>query len=373
MRVRFLDLTPHDDERDELTAAVARVVASGRFLLGPELDAFEQEFATFSGARHCVAVGSGLDALRIALQARGIGPGDEVIVPGQTFIATWLAVTAAGATPIPVDVDPLTHLIDVAAVEAAVGPRTAAIVPVDLYGQPAAHVMLRKIADCHGLWLLDDAAQAHGATLLGRPVGTFADAAAWSFYPGKNLGALGDGGAVTTDDEALARRIRRIRNYGSEQKYVHVEPGVNSRLDELQAAALRVKLRRLPAALARRREIAERYTATLADTPLGLPPSLPTSEPSWHLYVVRSGHRDELQRRLHANGVETLVHYPTVPHRQQAYAGTPAARVSLPNAERAAAEVLSLPIGPHMSPSDVDRVGDTVAATAAELGAAVVT
>jgi len=367
MRVRFLDLTPTADERDELTAAMARVVASGRFLLGPELEAFEQEFAAFAGARHCVAVGSGLDALRIALQARGIGPGDEVIVPGQTFIATWLAVTAAGATPVPVDVDPITHLIDVGAAQTAISSRTVAIVPVDLYGQPADHLALREVADRHGLWLLDDAAQAHGATLHGRPVGSFADAAAWSFYPGKNLGALGDGGAVTTDDDALARRIRRIRNYGSEQKYVHVEPGVNSRLDELQAAALRVRLRRLPAALAHRREIAERYSASLAGMPLGLPPSLPASEPSWHLYVVRSADRDELQRRLHAEGVETLVHYPAVPHRQQAYAGTRAAGMTLPNAERAATEVLSLPIGPHMSRAAVEHVCDTVATAAAEL------
>ncbi len=366
MPVRFLDLTPGEEERPALNAAVERVVASGRYLLGPELEAFEHAFAQFAGARCCVAVGSGLDALRIALQARDIGPGDEVIVPGQTFIATWLAVSAAGATPVPVDVDPSTHLIDVDAAASAIGPRTAAIVPVDLYGHPADHVALRALADRHGLWLLDDAAQAHGATLDGRPVGSFADAAAWSFYPGKNLGALGDGGAVTTDDDQLARRIRRIRNYGSEQKYVHVETGINSRLDELQAAVLRVKLDRLPATLARRRAIAARYSERLAGSALGLPPQAPGSEPSRHLYVVRSPDRDALQRQLAAAGVETLVHYPIPPHRQAAYAGTPAADAELPNADRAAAEVLSLPIGPHLTTADADHVADVVGEIADE-------
>jgi dTDP-3-amino-3,4,6-trideoxy-alpha-D-glucose transaminase len=364
MRVPFLDLTPRGEERDELSAAVARVVASGRYLLGPELDAFEHEFARFAGARHCVAVGSGLDALRLALQARGIGRGDEVIVPGQTFIATWLAVSAAGAVPVPVDVEPDSHLLDVDAAAAHVGPRTAAIVPVDLYGQPADHRALRALADRHGLWLLDDAAQAHGATVDGRPVAAFADAAAWSFYPGKNLGALGDGGAVTTDDEALARRIRRLRNYGSEQKYVHLEAGVNSRLDEIQAAVLRVKLSRFGVALAHRRETARRYSAALADGPLGLPPEIAGTEPSRHLYVVRSAARDELQSQLAQAGVETLIHYPIPPHRQEAYAGTLAASAHLPNAERAAAEILSLPIGPHMTTPAVDHVARAVSRAA---------
>jgi len=356
MSVPYLDLTPPADQQAQIADALARVAASGRYLLGPELDAFEAEFAAFAGARHCVAVGSGLDALRLALQARGIGPGDEVLVPGHTFIATWLAVSATGATPVPVDVDPDSHQIDVAQAAAAVGPRTVAILPVDLYGHPADHVALRALADRHGLWLLDDAAQAHGARLHGRPVTAWADAAAWSFYPGKNLGALGDGGAVTTDDELLARRVRRLRNYGSEEKYRHLELGTNSRLDELQAAVLRVKLRGFAATADRRRAVADRYLADLASAPLGLPPVAEGAEPSWHLFVVRSPDRDALRDRLAAAGVPTLIHYPIPPHRQPAYAGTPAAAAHLPAADRAAREVLSLPIGPHLSDAQVAEV-----------------
>lgn len=370
MPVRFLDLTPDDELRRELLDATARVVASGWYLLGPELEAFEREFAAYAGARHCVAVGSGLDALRLALQARGIGVGDEVIVPGQTFIATWLAVSGTGAIPVPVDVDAASHLIDPERVREAIGPRTAAIVAVDLYGHPADHVALRKIADAHGLWLLDDAAQAHGARLHGRPVGSFADAAAWSFYPGKNLGALGDGGAVTTDDDALAERIRRLRNYGSSRKYVHEEQGVNSRLDELQAAMLRAKLRRLDASNQRRRDVAARYDVLLAELPFERPVVSDHAAPSWHLYVVRCSGRDALHAALAEQGVETLVHYPVPPHRQPAYSGTDAAEAHLPNAERAAAEVLSLPIGPHLAEDDVEAVAEAVIAASTRLAPA---
>ncbi|CAB4891897.1 unannotated protein [freshwater metagenome] len=358
--VRFLDLVPPAALRDELEGALLRVARSGRYLLGPELEAFEHEFAAFAGARHCVAVGSGLDALTLALRARGIGPGDEVLVPGQTFVATWLAVTAAGATVVPVDVAPGTHLMDVDAACAAIGPRTAAIVPVDLYGHPAPHPELRALCDAHGLWLLDDAAQAHGARLHGRPAGSWADAAAWSFYPGKNLGAMGDGGAVTTDDADLARRLRRLRNYGSEQKYVHLEAGANSRLDELQAAVLRVRLRALPAANAHRTAVAAAYGRGLADLAaagrVGLPVVTAGAEPSHHLHVLRSPHRDALRDALDREGVPTLVHYPTPPARQPAFAGLAAARASLPEADRAAAEVLSLPMGPHLTADEVGRV-----------------
>lgn len=365
MSVRFLDLTPPPAVAAEIEAALLRVARSGRYLLGPELDAFEAEFAAFAGAEHCVAVGSGLDALRLALQARGIGPGDEILVPGQTFVATWLAVAAVGATVVPVDVDPASHLIDVDAAHAAVGPRTAAILPVDLYGHPAPHPELRALCDAHGLWLLDDAAQAHGARLHGRPVAAWADAAAWSFYPGKNLGAMGDGGAVTTDDPDLARRLRRLRNYGSEQKYVHLEQGTNSRLDELQAAVLRVRLRALPAANAARSAVAAAYDAGLRDCGLGLPPVAPGAEPSRHLYVVRSPDRDALRNDLAAAGVQTLVHYPIPPARQPAFRGTPATAAPLPASDRAAAEVLSLPIGPHLTGDDVARVVDAVRAATA--------
>lgn len=363
MRVPFLDLTPDRDAERQLLDATARVVRSGRYLLGPELDAFERDFAAYVGARHCVAVGSGLDALRLALQARGIGRGDEVVVPAQTFIATWLAVSATGATPVPADVSPDSHLIDVDGVAAAIGPRTAAIVPVDLYGHPADHFALRELADRNGLWLLDDAAQAHGARLHGRPVAAFADAAAWSFYPGKNLGALGDGGAITTDDAALADRVRRLRNYGSSRKYVHEEQGLNSRLDELQAAVLRVKLQQLDATVEHRREIAARYASALGEAAIGLPPVAPAAEPSWHLFVVRSRDRAGLQARLAAAGVETLVHYPVPPHRQGAYSDMNGS-ASFPNAERAAEEVLSLPIGPHLSAAQVETVVAAVLAAA---------
>lgn len=355
--VPFLDLrAAHAELEHELAEATQRVLASGRYLLGEELERFEAEFAAYAGARHCVALGSGLDALRLALAARGIGPGDEVIVPGQTFIATWLAVSAVGARPVPVDVEPDTHLIDPERVAAAITPRTRALVPVDLYGHPADHDALGALAREHGLWTLDDAAQAHGARLGGRPVGALAHASAWSFYPGKNLGALGDGGAVTTDDGDLAARLRRLRNYGSDEKYVHLEQGANSRLDELQAAVLRVKLAHLDEWNARRRVVAERYLAGLARSGLGMPVVRSGAEPSWHLFRVRSTERDALRARLAAAGIETGVHYPVPPHRQPAYAGTAAARASLPNAERAAREVLSLPIGPHLTADQVERV-----------------
>jgi dTDP-3-amino-3,4,6-trideoxy-alpha-D-glucose transaminase len=364
LRVPFLDLTLPATQQAEIAQTLTRVAASGRYLLGPELEAFEADFAAFVGARHCVAVGSGLDALRLSLQARGIGPGDEVLVPGQTFIATWLAVSATGATPVPVDVDPHSHLLDVAAASAAIGPRTAAIIAVDLYGHPADHPALRELSDRHGLWLLDDAAQAHGARLHGQPATAWADAAAWSFYPGKNLGALGDGGAVTTNDELLAVRLRRLRNYGSDRKYHHVELGANSRLDELQAAVLRVKLRHFGAGAACRADVAVRYRNGLALDGLELPHVAAGAEPSWHLFVVRTPQRDALHRHLTERGVETMIHYPIPPHRQPAYAGTPAAAAHLPASDLAAREVLSLPMGPHLNHVEINAVVEAVHAFA---------
>ena len=355
--VPFLDLrAANADAEEALQGAAQRVVASGRYLLGPELERFEAAYAAYAGANHCVAVGSGLDALRLTLQAAGVGPGDEVLVPGQTFIATWLAVSAVGAEPIPVDVDPATHTMDPALAAAAVTARTAAILPVDLYGHPAKLAALRTIADANDLFLLDDAAQAHGARLHHRPVGAWADAAAWSFYPGKNLGALGDGGAVTTDDAGLADHLRRLRNYGSASKYEHVEAGTNSRLDELQAAFLRVKLARLDGANTRRTVIASRYLAGLADAGVALPTVGPGAQPSWHLFAIRHPRRDALREHLAAAGIETLVHYPTPPHRQPAYAYTTAGEATLPVSEEVAATVLSLPMGPHLSDAQADRV-----------------
>lgn len=352
--VPFLDLRAINAAlEDELTQATARVVRSGWYVLGPEVEAFEAEWAAYTGARHCVGVGSGLDALALALDAAGVRGGDEVIVPAHTFIATWLAVTRLGAVPVGVDADPATGLLDVHAASLAVTERTRAIVPVHLYGQPCDLPALRALAARHGLALVDDAAQAHGAEHDGHRVGTGTTATAWSFYPGKNLGALGDGGAVTTDDDAVAARLRLLRNYGSQEKYVHEIAGTNSRLDELQAAVLRVKLAHLDAANAARAEVAEHYRARLADLALDL---VGPVTHAWHLFVVRHPERDALQAHLAARRIQTLVHYPIPPHRQAAYATTTAYPVS----ERLAREVLSLPLGPHLTVRDVDRVCDAV-------------
>lgn len=362
--VPFLDLrAQHTELAADLDAAALRVLHSDQLVLGPEVEAFEHAWAAAAGAGHAVGVASGLDALTLALRAVGVGPGDEVVVPAHTFVATWLSVVHAGAVPVPVDVDGVTGAWDAAAVAAAVTPRTAALVPVHLYGHPVDLGPLLAVADRYGLAVVDDAAQAHGARLDRRPVGSGARATAWSFYPGKNLGALGDGGAVTTDDPQVARRVRSLRNYGSTTKYRHDEVGWNSRLDELQAALLSVKLRHLDRWNARRSAVAARYDAALAgQADLGLPVTAPGSRPSWHLYVVRSPHRDALRAHLAGCGVQTVVHYPVPPHRQPAFASTPAAAADLPGADRCAAEVLSLPMGPHLTPGQQDAVVSAVRA-----------
>lgn len=355
--VPFLDLAAlHAPLAAEFDAAWRRVMASSQFILGPELEAFEAEFAAYCGCRHCVGTGNGLDALTLALIAAGIGAGDEVIVPGQTFIATWLAVTHAGATPVPVDVDAAAYNIDPARIEAALTQRTRAIVPVHLYGRPADMAAIGKIAERHGLFVLEDAAQAHGARYRGRRAGSLGHAAAFSFYPVKNLGALGDGGAVTTDDEQLAARLRRLRNYGSTRKYQHDEIGFNSRLDELQAALLRVKLPHLDAWNARRAEIAGHYGSALADLRLALPPEDDANyAPAWHQYVVRVDDRDSLQEALRRRAIATMVHYPLPPHRQPAYSGRRTDR-ALPASEALAAHCLSLPICPTLGAAAIERV-----------------
>jgi dTDP-4-amino-4,6-dideoxygalactose transaminase len=353
--IPFLDLQRiHAEQRAALLAACARVIDGGRYVLGPEVEAFEHEFAAFCGARHCVGVGNGLEALELTLRAWGIGAGDEVIVPSWTFIATWLAVSAVGATPVPVEPAEGGFLIDPARVAAAITPRTRVVVAVHLYGHPADTTALRGLAQRHRLHLLEDAAQAHGARLGDRRAGALGDAAAFSFYPGKNLGALGDGGAVTCDDGALARRLRQLRNYGSSRKYVHELPGRNSRLDELQAALLREKLARLARDNAHRRALAQAYLEGLGGTGLALPREAADCESAWHLFVVRTRRREELQRALAAQGIETGIHYPLPCHRQGAYANRdwPA----LPSSDRLAAEVLSLPMGPHLSVADVGAV-----------------
>jgi dTDP-4-amino-4,6-dideoxygalactose transaminase len=355
--IPFLDLSAATAElRDELQAAAARVLDSGWYIGGTECEAFEREFAAYTESAHCVGVGNGLDALILALKAMGIGPGDEVIVSSNTFIATWLAVTAVGAIVVPVEPDPLTHNLDPALVEAAITTSTRCILPTHLYGQPADLDPLLDIARRHGLRLLEDGAQAQGARYKGRRIGSHGDAVCWSFYPGKNLGALGDGGAVTTNDPVLADRIRTLGNYGSHKRYVNEVRGANSRLDPLQAAMLRVKLANLDQWNERRRATAEFYLDRLAGSNLILPAVLQGTEPCWHLFVVRSPERDGLQARLAEAGVQTLIHYPIPPHRQQAYADLGFGEGAFPIAERLAGEVLSLPIGPHLSNDDAGRV-----------------
>jgi dTDP-4-amino-4,6-dideoxygalactose transaminase len=359
--VPFLDLKqPYAELRGEIDAALHRVAAGGWYILGQEVRAFEEEFAVYCGARHCVGVSNGLDALHLILRAWDIGPGDEVIVPSNTYIATWLAVSYAGATPVPVEPDPRTYNIDPALIEAAVTPRTKAILAVHLYGQPADMDAINDIARRHGLKTLEDCAQSHGATLRGRKAGALGDAAAWSFYPGKNLGAMGDAGAVTTDDPALAKRIRELANYGSAVKYHNDEKGFNCRLDEMQAAVLRAKLGALDEWNARRAAIAARYLAGMRNDDVTLPDVPDWCEPVWHLFVVRSPRRDELQASLAAAGIGTLIHYPIPPFEQPAYAEFRVRAAEWPLAARFAREVLSLPMFPHMSDEQVRQVIEAV-------------
>lgn len=365
--VPFLDLQRiNAGFEPALGRAVARVLASGRYVLGPEGEAFEAEFAAYCGVRHAIGVANGLDALQLILRACDIGAGHEVIVPSHTFIATWLAVSHTGALPVPVEPEANGFLIDPARVEAAITSRTRAVVAVHLYGHPAPMATLREITRRHGLQLIEDAAQAHGAREHGRRVGSLGDAAAFSFYPGKNLGALGDGGAITCDDAALAQRLRRLRNYGALQKYRHDVAGINSRLDEVQAAILRVKLPRLETDNAHRCALAAVYDAELRGSPLAPWPVRLGSDPVWHLMVVQHATRDALAVALGAKGIETGVHYPVACHRQGAYAA--GQWPALPLAERLAARVLSLPIGPHLSLADARAVARCALRASERLG-----
>jgi dTDP-4-amino-4,6-dideoxygalactose transaminase len=359
--VPFLDLNAATAEvRVELDKAIGRVVTSGWYILGSEVGAFEEEFAAFVETDYCVGVGNGLDAIELALRALDIDAGDEVIVPSNTYIATWLAVTRIGALVVPVEPDPETYNLDPWRIEAALSPRTKAMVAVHLYGQPADMDPILEVARTRGLKVIEDAAQAHGARYKGKPVGSLGDAAAWSFYPAKNLGALGDGGAVTTNDRDVADRVRVLRNYGSRSKYVNEVRGVNSRLDELQAAVLRVKLPLLDEWNQRRRRVAARYLDGLRGTALRLPATAPGVDPVWHVFVVRSDARDRLNEHLTRNGVQTLIHYPIPPHRQAAYADLGYPIGAFPIAERIHRECLSLPIGPHLTDDQVGAVIDAV-------------
>lgn len=356
MKVPFLDLgRTHDTIRFELDAAWHRILDRSRYVLGEEVEAFESEFAVYCEAEHAVGVANGLDALILILRAYGVGPGDEVLVPSNTFIATWLAVSQVGAKPVSVDPDPSTYNMDPAGAARAITSRTKAVIPVHLYGQPADMEAFRALAHRHSLVCIEDAAQAHGATFAGRRTGSLGDAAAFSFYPGKNLGALGDGGAVTTSDTAVARRIRELANYGSREKYVHRQQGVNSRLDELQAALLRIKLRHLDDWNNRRRSVAAAYQAGLCQTDLIQPQVDPRTDPVWHLFVVRSGQRDALAAQLDHAGVGTQIHYPIAPADAEAYAETPIAGENHLG-RTLGREILSLPIGPHLQDEEIRHV-----------------
>lgn len=350
MDVPFLDVkASYAGLKDEIDAAYLRVMESGWFILGEEVEYFEKEFAAFCGVNHCIGVGNGLDALNLVLRVWNIGDGDEVIVPANTFIATWLAVTGTGAKPIPVEPDLLSYNLDPVKIEAAITSRTKAIIPVHLYGQPAEMKPIMEVARKHGLRVLEDAAQAHGAVYQGKKAGSIGDAAAFSFYPGKNLGAFGDAGAVTTNDAELAEKLRKLRSYGSNIKYVHDFQGVNSRLDELQAAILRIKLRKLDSWNSHRQSLASRYCEELKGCDLILPAVSEGKFPVWHLFVIRTKERDALQRSLQAAGINTVVHYPIPPHLSQAYSSLGFSAGDFPIAESMADQVLSLPMGPHLS------------------------
>lgn len=368
LTVPFLDLSgPHSELGGELLAAIESVIKRSNFILGPEVERFEASWAEYCDVSHSIAVGNGLDALHLILRALNVGPGDEVLVPENTFIATWLAVTMCGATPVSLPANRQTFNIDPGSVATAVTSRTRAIIAVHLYGQPADLDALAEIAESHGIKLVEDAAQAHGARYKHRRIGGHSAAAAWSFYPGKNLGALGDAGAVTTNDSELAQRIRLLRNYGSKVKYEHLVQGVNSRLDEVQAAALSVKLSRLDEWNARRVGFADRYLQGLAPLLSGAPASdrprllsLPTipewASPVWHLFVVRVSQRDQVIAQLADHGVETSIHYPIAPAKQSAYSATLAPSQSARAEHDSSSELLSLPIGPHLTVEQVDHV-----------------
>lgn len=358
MKVPFLDLqASYLELKTELDAAYQRVMASGWYIFGEEVEAFEQEFAGYCGVKHCIGVGNGLDALHLILRGYGIGEGDEVIVPANTYIATWLAVSYSGARPVPVEPDPKTYNIDLSLIEAAITPRTRAIMPVHLYGQPADIDPISEISRSHGLKIIEDAAQAHGAIYKGRKVGSLGDAAGFSFYPGKNLGAFGDAGAVVTDDDGLAERVRVLRNYGSKVKYHNNIKGFNSRLDPLQASFLRVKLRYLDKWNDRRKKIAACYLRELARIPGLTLPEVPSwAEPVWHLFVVRHPERDNLQKALERAGIGSLIHYPVTPHLSGAYAEQGWKVGDFTCAEKLAKTVLSLPMGHHINSGDLTTV-----------------
>jgi dTDP-4-amino-4,6-dideoxygalactose transaminase len=357
--IPFLNLQPcYAELRSELDGAYQRVMQSGWYILGNELKLFEEEFAKFCKTQYCIGVGNGLEALELSLRAFDIGPGDEVIVPSNTFIATWLAVTNVGATIVPVEPNIATYNIDPTLILNKITKKTKAIIPVHLYGQTCEMQTIMEIAETYNLKVLEDAAQAHGATYQGSKAGGIGHAAGFSFYPGKNLGAFGDAGAITTNDPELAEKIYKLRNYGCEKKYKHEMQGKNSRLDELQAAFLRVKLKYIDQWNLTRKKIVSLYQQHLDPSELILPSIAKDCDSVWHLYVVRSANRDALQQRLAAKSIETLIHYPTPPHKQTAY--KECEKYHLPISEQIHAEVLSLPIGPYQTEDDTHKIIEAI-------------
>jgi dTDP-4-amino-4,6-dideoxygalactose transaminase len=357
MKVPFLNLkATYLELQQEIDASIKRVLESGYYILGEEVDFFEKDYAVYCEAQHCVGLANGLDALHLALIALGVGDGDEVIVPSNTYIATWLAVSQCGATPIPVEPDNMTYNIDPTLIEAKITLRTKVILPVHLYGQPADMDPILSIARKYGLKVLEDGAQAHGARYKSKRIGAHGDVVAWSFYPGKNLGAYGDGGAITTDNPEIAERIRILRNYGSRQKYVNDICGFNSRLDPIQAAVLSIKLKVLDEWNARRSAVAFRYQTELVNTSLTLPFVPDWADPAWHLYNVQHRQRDTLQLKLNDANIGSLIHYPIPPHLQHAYKAAGYFVGSFPVAENIANHCLSLPIGPHLDEAQVSAV-----------------
>jgi dTDP-4-amino-4,6-dideoxygalactose transaminase len=358
--ISFLDLKRlHESITDELNDSFKRVVAASAYVLGPEVEAFEHEFAEYCGSRFAVGVANGLDALHLILRAHEIGPGDEVIVPANTFIATWLAVSFVGAKIVPIEPDE-TFNIDPGRIQSAITSRTKAVVAVHLYGLPCEMDTISTIAVRHNLVVIEDAAQAHGATYYGKKCGSLGNAAGFSFYPGKNLGAIGDGGCVTTDDEGIYKKIRVLRNYGSEERYHNSVIGYNSRLDELQAAILRVKLRHLDQWNKQRAKLASLYLAELSNTAITLPLIPQNRISSWHQFVIQHPERDKLQRSLGELGIQTSIHYPVAPHLQGAYAEFSMKEGSLPITERMHKTVLSLPIDPFLKEGEIETIINAV-------------
>jgi dTDP-4-amino-4,6-dideoxygalactose transaminase len=369
VKVPFLDLkSGYLELKDKFDLASQNVLESGSYILGEEVEAFEKEFAEYCGAKHCIGVANGLDALHLILKGYDIGAGNEVIVPSNTYIATWLAVSYAGATPIPVEPNIETYNLAPDKIEAAITDKTRAIMPVHLYGQPAEMDAINEIARKYNLKIIEDAAQAQGAKYQGKRTGVLGDAAGFSFYPGKNLGAFGDAGAITTDDDRLAGQLRMLRNYGSKVKYYNEVKGYNSRLDPLQAAFLRIKLEHLDEWNARRAKIAERYFENLADVSNLLLPFVPEEmNPAWHLFVVRHPKRDALQKHLENAGIGIVIHYPVPPHLSEAYSDLNLKATDFPYAGAIANTILSLPISPHTEPKQIDYICNVLKSFSGEM------